>query len=163
MRSLLVLIVLIFLMQSVSGQNALHPNKTFKDTTFEVGDVLLAPKIVFYMGNGGRYLPEYQDSVCLIADFLMQNPALKVEIATHTDIRGASEFNDSLSLMRAKRIVDGLIFDFNIPKERLVARGYGERIPVIPCFIIEMVISRMVKEYLYSLNRRVTLRVLLVG
>ncbi|NRA12208.1 MAG: OmpA family protein [Crocinitomicaceae bacterium] len=60
--------------------------------------------------------------------FLMFNGNLVVEINSHTDSRGSSDYNRGLAERRAKSCVDYLISK-GIPKERLIAKGYGEDLP----------------------------------
>lgn len=60
--------------------------------------------------------------------FLMFNGNLIVEINSHTDSRGSDKYNRDLAERRAKSCVDYLISK-GIPKERLVAKGYGEDQP----------------------------------
>ncbi len=64
-------------------------------------------------------------------DFLVLNNNLSVEISSHTDERGSDSYNMRLSQDRAKSVVDYLI-EKGIPKERLVAQGYGETKLLIP-------------------------------
>ena len=63
-------------------------------------------------------------------DFLEINDNLVVEINSHTDARGSDKYNKDLSQRRAKSCVDYLISK-GIPKERLIARGFGESDPAI--------------------------------
>lgn len=64
-------------------------------------------------------------------DFLMLNNNLSVEISSHTDERGSDAYNMKLSQERAKSVVDYLI-EKGVPKERLVAQGYGETKLLVP-------------------------------
>lgn len=57
---------------------------------------------------------------------LQQNPGTKLEIASHTDARGNSTSNQSLSERRAKAVADYLITK-GVNSSLLVANGYGER------------------------------------
>lgn len=57
---------------------------------------------------------------------LEQNAGSKLEIASHTDSRGGSVSNQSLSERRAKAVADYLISK-GINSSLLVANGYGER------------------------------------
>ncbi len=57
---------------------------------------------------------------------LDQNAGTKLEIASHTDSRGGSTSNQSLSERRAKAVADYLISK-GVNSSLLVANGYGER------------------------------------
>lgn len=56
---------------------------------------------------------------------LTANPAMKIELSSHTDSRGNDGYNMQLSQRRAQSVVDYLI-SMGINKDRLIARGYGE-------------------------------------
>lgn len=71
---------------------------------------------------------QYKDSLNGLIKTMKDNPQLVVELGTHTDFRGDDEYNDTLSLKRAKSIVDYLISE-GIDQQRLVPKGYGERMP----------------------------------
>jgi len=72
--------------------------------------------------------PQYQDSLQGLIITLDQNPTLIIELASHTDARDTYERNDILSQRRAQSVVDYLI-ERGIDPDRLVAKGYGERVP----------------------------------
>lgn len=61
--------------------------------------------------------------------FLNDNPNVRVEISAHTDAVGSDEYNQELSQRRAESVVSYLISK-GINGERLIAKGYGESIPV---------------------------------
>ncbi|MGB5497573.1 MAG: OmpA family protein, partial [Maribacter sp.] len=56
---------------------------------------------------------------------LQQNPGVKVELASHTDVRGKASSNQDLSERRAKAVADYLITK-GVNSSLLVANGYGE-------------------------------------
>ncbi len=56
---------------------------------------------------------------------LANNPGAKMEIASHTDVRGSQENNKNLSDRRAQSVVNYLITK-GVNNSRLVANGYGE-------------------------------------
>ena len=82
------------------------------------------------------------------ASFLRQQPDLSVEIAGHTDSRGADAFNLKLSKLRATRVLNGLA-ERKIGRERMTAHGYGEALPV----------ADNVSDSGRARNRRVELRI----
>jgi outer membrane protein OmpA-like peptidoglycan-associated protein len=69
-----------------------------------------------------------------------------IEIAGHTDVRGTDEYNLDLAWRRAESVVDYLVNYCKIPKEKLIAKGYGERAPL--CTTGD-------DEACHALNRRV--------
>jgi peptidoglycan-associated lipoprotein len=72
--------------------------------------------------------PQYKDSLQGLITTLDENPTIKIELSSHTDYRDTEERNDILSQKRAQSVVDYLI-ERGIDPDRLVAKGYGERVP----------------------------------
>lgn len=72
--------------------------------------------------------PEFQDSLNGLYQTLMDNPKIVIELSSHTDPRASDQHNDTLSQRRAQSVVDYLI-NKGIDPERLVAKGYGKRVP----------------------------------
>ncbi|MBX9710410.1 MAG: OmpA family protein [Xanthobacteraceae bacterium] len=58
-------------------------------------------------------------------------PTANLEIAGHTDSDGDTGANLALSTRRAQSVVDYLV-KAGLPKDRVVARGYGDTKPVVP-------------------------------
>jgi outer membrane protein OmpA-like peptidoglycan-associated protein len=134
--------------------------KGFKDTSFEVADIILAPEIRFSLSGNRAVLPQYHDSVKVIADFLIKNPGITVEIGVHSDIRGNAEMNLKLSEMGAESIKDLLVDMYKISYYRIKTKGYGESEPLMPENIIAEATSREKKDELHALNRRVVVKIL---
>jgi OOP family OmpA-OmpF porin len=65
---------------------------------------------------------------------LKEAPEFIIEIGAHTDSIGEAQYNLELSQQRADNVVSYLISK-GIPKERLVAKGYGSTKPVAPNFL----------------------------
>ncbi len=82
------------------------------------------------------------------------NPAITIEIASHTDSRADAKYNLSLSQKRAQACVDYLV-QKGIDKKRMTAVGYGETRLVNDC--IDGVDCT---EEQHQQNRRTTFRVL---
>lgn len=121
--------------------------------------------------------PQYQDSLNGLIITLQDNPTIIVELASHTDARASHEFNDTLSQRRAQSVVDYLV-QRGIQRDRLVAKGYGKRVPreitrdiekqgylfktgtVLTEEFINSLPSEAVKEAAHQMNRRTEFRVL---
>lgn len=105
------------------------------DTIYQLNTTLLRipdkpivlPDIYYEVGKWDL-LPQYQDSLMSLVDILVENPKLVIELASHTDSRSSDEFNDVLSQKRAETVVSFLT-EKGIQKDRLVAKGYGKRVP----------------------------------
>ena len=108
---------------------------------------------------------------------LRDNPNLVIELASHTDTRDSEERNDILSQRRAQSVVDYLIIR-GIDPNRLVAKGYGEHVPlklkkdvvrdgylfkagtVLDDDFINSLPTNSEKEAAHQMNRRTEFRVL---
>ncbi len=115
--------------------------------------------------------PQYQDSLIGLIETLDANETIVIELASHTDSRDSDERNDILSQKRAQSVVDYLI-SRGIDPDRLVARGYGERVPrtlarditregytfpagtTLTDSVINLLPSNNIKEAAHQLNRR---------
>lgn len=65
-------------------------------------------------------------------EILQRHPALKVQVAGHTDSRGDASYNQALSERRAKAVYDYLVAN-GIDKARLIGPvGFGESRPIVP-------------------------------
>ncbi len=114
--------------------------------------MLVIPNI-YYDYDKATLRPESKLVLDSILIFFNENPDLTIELGSHTDSRGSDDYNLKLSQARAQSAVDYLI-EKGIPKDRLVAKGYGETMLVNNC-------SNGVNctEEEHQKNRRTTLRV----
>jgi len=121
--------------------------------------------------------PQYQDSLQGLIETLDANENIVIELAAYTDSRDTYERNDILSQKRAQSVVDYLI-SRGIDPDRLVAKGYGKRVPrtlskditaagytfhagtVITDSLINILPSTEVKEAAHQLNRRTEFAIL---
>ncbi len=137
---------------------------------------IVLPDILYDLGKWDLK-PRYQDSLQGLIQTLRDNPNIVIELASHTDSRDTDEHNDILSQRRATSVVDYLILR-GIDPSRLIAKGYGERVPrklkkdivkdgflfkkgtVLDDDFINSLGSTAEKEAAHSLNRRTEFRVL---
>ncbi|MEI8006427.1 MAG: OmpA family protein [Bacteroidota bacterium] len=121
--------------------------------------------------------PQYQDSLQGLIQTLDANETIVIELAAYTDSRDSEERNDILSQKRAQSVVDYLITR-GIEPDRLVAKGYGERVPrtlnkdyvregytfkagtVLTDSVINLLSNTSVKEAAHQLNRRTEFTIL---
>jgi peptidoglycan-associated lipoprotein len=121
--------------------------------------------------------PQFQDSLQGLISTLDANENIVIELASHTDTRGSDERNDILSQRRAQSVVDYLI-SRGIDPDRLMAKGYGKRVPrvltkditkdgflfktgtVITDSLINTFLTTSQKEAAHSLNRRTEFSIL---
>ncbi len=84
---------------------------------------------VFFDTNRARIKPVSFALLNDVAQAMKDNPAIKVEIQGHTDSQGNDNFNLKLSQKRAES-VRTYITKRGITSDRMVARGYGENVPI---------------------------------
>lgn len=85
-----------------------------------------------------------------IVTILKDNPTLKLELSSHTDVRAPDAYNLRLSQNRAKAAVDYIVSQ-GIAADRLVARGYGET---------QLVVKNAKTEEEHQRNRRTEIKIL---
>jgi len=121
--------------------------------------------------------PQYQDSLQGLIKTLDENETIIIELASHTDSRGSDESNDVLSQKRAESVVNYLI-DRGIDPDRLIAKGYGERVPrrlvkdvnkdgflfksgtLLSQSFVDSLATKPAQEAAYALNRRSEFRII---
>jgi OOP family OmpA-OmpF porin len=87
---------------------------------------------IYYETAKAELRPESKASLDKeLVQLLKDNPQLIIEIGSHTDDVGSNEYNQKLSQQRAESVVNYLIAN-GIPKEKMLARGYGESKPIAP-------------------------------
>jgi OOP family OmpA-OmpF porin len=74
------------------------------------------------------YYPQLKE----IADILKNNSNLKIEIAGYTDNVGSDEYNIKLSQKRAQAVKKVLVKVYGIKSDRIKAKGYGKKYPLVP-------------------------------
>lgn len=89
-----------------------------------------------------------------LAQFMKDNPGVKVELSSHTDSRASDRYNMTLSQNRANAAVDYLVSQ-GISKERLIPVGYGERRLLNACAD-----GVACSEAAHQLNRRTEMKVI---
>ncbi len=84
-----------------------------------------------------------------IVDYLKENPELNVQIEGHTDDQGTDEYNNKLSIDRAKAVREYLV-TAGIDGSRISAVGYGKTKPLI----------QEKNDKARAMNRRVEMKIL---
>jgi outer membrane protein OmpA-like peptidoglycan-associated protein len=102
--------------------------KDFYMDQLKVGSAIVLNNI-FFDFDRAILRKESQRELEILYNFLKDYPKLKVEIGGHTDNFGGDNYNRKLSQKRAVAIVKNLIAK-GIDKKRLIAKGYGEGVPV---------------------------------
>jgi outer membrane protein OmpA-like peptidoglycan-associated protein/tetratricopeptide (TPR) repeat protein len=66
-----------------------------------------------------------------LVDLMQKNPLVRIEVSGHTDNKGDKKYNQILSQKRAESVIHYVV-QKGILKSRLVAKGYGDTVPVLP-------------------------------
>lgn len=75
--------------------------------------------------------PGEHEGLARFADFLTRHPEISgMEISGHTCNMGPKAYNKRLSLRRAESVVNYLVENFNIDRNRFTVKGYGMSQPV---------------------------------
>lgn len=84
---------------------------------------------IFFDFDKATIRPESANELDRLIKLLTENPTLKIELGSHTDSKGSDDYNQKLSQSRSQSVVTYLIGK-GISGDRLVAKGYGETVPV---------------------------------
>ncbi|MBI9033366.1 MAG: OmpA family protein [Bacteroidales bacterium] len=131
-----------------------YTKSTGYDMDFELTQIQEKEEIlinnIFYDFDKASLRWESRKELDKIASMLLETPGVKIQINSHTDDRGKSEYNDRLSSERAQSVVDYLIAK-GISSNRLLSKGYGKR---------KLLIRHARTEDDHQLNRRTSFNVL---
>ncbi|MBK6930307.1 MAG: OmpA family protein [Saprospirales bacterium] len=117
------------------------------------GTVIELPNI-YYNFNDATLRPDARKDLDLLVSLLKQQPSITIELASHTDCRGTSRYNQDLSQRRANGVVDYLV-QKDISRDRLRPVGYGESEPRNEC-----IDGVNCTEQEHARNRRTEVRIL---
>jgi len=96
----------------------------------DVGSVVVLKNIFYDLGKS-TIRPESENELNRLVALLKEHPAMKIQIASHTDNVGGTEYNIKLSESRSQAVVAFLI-ERGISQSRLSFKGFGESQPIAP-------------------------------
>jgi len=88
---------------------------------------------IYYDFDKADLRPASKTTLDTLYNILIENPQIIIELSSHTDSRGDEAYNLNLSQRRAESCVNYLINEKKIPKERIMAKGYGKSNPIEDC------------------------------
>lgn len=138
------------------GKDPKNPVQRFEleivlDKIFRNKEIVL--ENIYYDFDKWDIRKDAEPTLNILAENLGLNPEIKIQLASHTDCRGAPKYNEDLSQKRAQSAVDYLITK-GIDSDRLVAKGYGENAPALEC------ICTRCTEDEHQKNRRTTFKII---
>lgn len=89
-----------------------------------------ATYVLYYLNGKVEITPESQAVVSKLKDDLKTRSAPEIIVVGHTDLVGSVEYNDELSLERAKD-VQNILIATGIPADLISISGRGKRDPVV--------------------------------
>lgn len=112
-----------------SAKNDMNLNISF--SPLAPGTVINLPNI-YYNYNDATLRPEAKKDLKLVINLMQQYPGIVLELASHTDSRGTTEYNNALSQRRADNVI-AYLTENAVPISRLKPAGYGENQPRNRC------------------------------
>ena len=104
-------------------------SKLAQEIQLEINEYLKKNPITFEK-KGYNITSSGEKAIEVLIAILNEEKNLIVEVAGHTDASGTLEYNQMVSLNRAKAVKQRLII-LGIEEYRIKARGYGETIPIV--------------------------------
>lgn len=95
-----------------------------KNRRFKVGQKINVENI-YYDYNAANIRPDARQELDRIVELMNTYPTMEIDLTSHTDSRGKTEYNQSLSSKRAQSAVQYII-SRGISSHRIKAIGYGE-------------------------------------
>ncbi|RYC67673.1 OmpA family protein [Spirosoma sordidisoli] len=128
------------------------------DTTFNVALLLDRATLnrtfvlenIYYDLDKYNIRPDAAAELDKLVAILQDNPTLKIELSSHTDVRAPDAYNLRLSQNRAKSAVDYIVSK-GIDASRMTAKGYGET---------QLVVKNAKTEEEHQRNRRTEFKIL---
>lgn len=114
------------LTEIMRGTNPLDPN----DDVVKIGVPIVLEGVTFET-NKSSITPESSQILRSALKTLTTYPEIQVEISGHTDNVGSKKSNTKLSQRRAESVREWLI-ERGIDPARIVAKGYGPDVPILP-------------------------------
>lgn len=84
---------------------------------------------IYFATNSAKLQPKSKPTLSQIAKLLANKPKLKLLVVGHTDSRGSFQYNIKLSRRRAKAVVNALVNNYGVDRNRLKPWGDGYTAP----------------------------------
>lgn len=117
--------------------------------TGEPDEVFVLQNINFEFDSDYRVLPGAISELEKLATHLQKTGFTKLVVEGHTDYYGADNYNEDLSLRRARTVRHQMIKLFSYDKEQVIAAGFGESVPM----------TEDMSDQGRQLNRRVEIKI----
>lgn len=132
MKQLLIFLIFIFFgcsaTKKINNNNSPCTYRGFNESEYLKNEKLLIPLI---RRTTSHHNPAKWDSLKVVADFLVKNKELVVELRSHTDFRDTDENNLKLSYRWAVEYCNTIIKIGELDSNRITAIGMGESEPFV--------------------------------
>lgn len=91
-------------------------------------DILIGT--VHFASNKAVITEETEEIFLKAIQYMRENPGVKIEVGGHTDNTGGEQMNLDLSKVRAESVREHILSQYGVNPEKVIAKGYGEWIPV---------------------------------
>jgi len=86
--------------------------------------------VVYFIEGTDELNPDAKWAISKVVSEVAAKPSPEIAVVGHTDFMGTDQYNDTLSLQRARRVRD-LLIQRGIPAKMIHASGRGKREPLI--------------------------------
>ncbi len=117
--------------------------------TTEPDEIFVLHNINFEFDSDYRVLPGAVAELEKLNAHLQKTGFTKLVVEGHTDYYGADDYNESLSLRRARTVRHQMIKYFSYEKDQVIAAGFGEQVPL----------TEDMSDQGRQLNRRVEIKI----
>ena len=77
--------------------------------------------------NSAVLRPQYREELRKVANFMKANPKVKATVEGHTgNLQATPKLAMEISQRRAQNVMNYLVAEFGVPRERLSAQGFGQ-------------------------------------
>jgi outer membrane protein OmpA-like peptidoglycan-associated protein len=146
-----------------------NPDSLFSDTLFafdsrvlKVGDIYRPKENIRFAKKTGMIAEDSQNELDSMANFIIKNPNIIIEVGTHLDSRASENESDSLDKVRAERVKDYLISK-GVDSTQLKSVGYWKYQPIASESRINSMGSRKEKEAAHKINDRTEFKIMSVS
>jgi outer membrane protein OmpA-like peptidoglycan-associated protein len=117
---------------AAEDQPAASPDRAGENTTVAIYNALqeLEDRRILFAPSSVNLVDGSAERLTAIAELFNRFPDVKIEIEGHTDTSGNADANMRLSQQRAVAVREALV-ERGVERDRLVAYGYGEGVPLV--------------------------------
>lgn len=121
-------ITLDYLKDKTILQNKIDTKEELTDSIAELASIKAMESVIFFDFNKSHIQSSAKIKLKLLCDFMQKYPSINFLIKGHSDSKGTDNYNNNLSLKRAKQVYT-YVLSKGISSHRLKFKGYGSSKP----------------------------------